>query len=190
MSNGVQRLNGTFPGGPVNAPYSLTDVINNASGWSTGDQNLLPVSSQPTITRPWTILGWSITFSGFLLSLSTGVIAGRLGKLYGGLIFGGSVAPQIGSFLASSLPADPTTIGLLWDGLAEETFPWTPNSTDQSGAPNVTTVSQQLPVALPMAPSDKLGMGLWLTPSLGAPVNDGGHWAIGITASYSIEYLS
>jgi len=193
MTPNLQRNDGAFPA--LEGGLALVDATFHGEGRSTGVQTLLPITAQPTITSPWTILGWSITLSMWLFPMAGPAPGGVLGKLFGGLILGGSVTPETNAaFQASSLPSDPTTINELWDGSTDATpptgvgaaFPFlTP------GPQNVLTVAGQLPVPLLMAPSDKLGMGLWLTPSLGLPyVTAGGGFYLGVEASYAIEYTT
>ena len=106
-----------------------------------------------------------------------------------GLILGGSVTPQTDlPFVAGSLPSDPATIAELWDGSSDATPPWSSGIPNFTVAQNVVTVTDQLPTPLLMAAADKLGMGLWLTPSLGAPVADGGAVWLAVAAQFAIEY--
>jgi hypothetical protein len=192
MTASLQRLSGSFPSAAAGESVAFFDEIVNSFGWSSGGRLIVPLSAQPTITSPWTILGWSITFSMWLYQGTIGPVNGLLGKLYGGLLEG-SVAPQVGPFLASSLPSDPTSVQMLWDGSSDTTPPWAPGFIGGGplvdGAQNVNTVSQQLPVPLAMSASDRLGMGLWLTPSLGDP-HVAGSIGLAVRASYAIEYTT
>jgi hypothetical protein len=170
---------------------TVVDIITNGAGRSQGSQTLLPLSTQPLITNPWTILGWSITFEMQLWAASFGAVNGLLGRLYGGLIIGGVVSPETAvPFAAGSLPSDPATIAELWDGGSDATPPWSSGIPGFTVSQNVDTVSQQLPTPLAMAAADKLGIGLWLTPSLGDPTPDGGAVWLAIAAQFAIEYTT
>jgi hypothetical protein len=185
MAATLQRLQGAFPN--VNTgllpDFTLSDFVANGGGRSQGHMSILPVSAQATIARPWTVLGWSITFH-LLLGQVSGAVNGFLGRLYGGLIMGGPVTPQF-DVPFTGLPSDPSTIAELWNGATDDTPPWiaTANTT-----PSTDTYVMQLPVPLLMAPSDQLSMGLWLTPQLGAPVADGGNRSIFVSGEWSILY--
>jgi hypothetical protein len=189
-SPSIQRITGSFPG---MAPYPITlnDLIQNGFGWSPGAQTIVPVTSQPTITNPWTILGWSITWSAWLVNFPGMPENGLLGRLYGGLILGGAVTPQQNqAFDPSSMPADSSNLAMLWDGGTDKTPPWSPANKFYLQPPNADTFSEQLPVPIQMGTSDRIGIGLWLTPSLGPPVDDTGSFNLGIAGRYAITYTT
>ncbi|MGN6867085.1 MAG: hypothetical protein ACTHMY_01650 [Solirubrobacteraceae bacterium] len=71
---------------------TITDL--NTSGHTPGRGRILPLAAQPTITRPWTIYGFTVQGHGFL-AVGAGVQPyGRLGKLLAGLLFGGTFGAE------------------------------------------------------------------------------------------------
>lgn len=183
--SGVQTFSGQFAG-----PVVLADVVANSEGWSSGAFNVMLLPIQATITSPWTIVNWTLTTTIALENSTGGQAAGLLGKLYGGLIRGSVVPRSQGAFGPPiSLPADQSLIAEIWDG-SQDSAAWNQQPL-QNALGTFYAVSEEPPIPLTLGAGDQIGIGLWLTRSLGAPLNDNGQIAINVLqASWTINCQS
>lgn len=166
----MPQLSGSFPDDVQSAmsgvSASLIDNFASSAGqWSDGAARIQPVTAQATIARPWTIYSIGIAGKGALLPISTAP-RGLLGKLYGGLLAGGTFGGNSATtFVQPPGPALPT-IMKLWDGTQDAPFPMLTSARPAGGFFSETL---QLPQPLQLDPGDQIAVGLWLTPNL---VND------------------
>lgn len=171
----MQELNGSLPTGTATNTQgiNLFDFPGISIGWTNGAQTIGRITSQATISKPWTIYGWSIQGQGLLFARNLGVQCyGRLGKLLAALIVRGSIAPvwSKSPFVAPDGDALKNLIQI-WDGSQDAPFPWGPEFPFDIGQPTPPTggqfqITTQLPQPQRMNPGEQVGLGLWLTPSL------------------------
>ena len=149
---------------------------------SAGAQTFELPSAQPTITKGWTITGWSI-IAQIALVQATGQYPrfGLLGKLMASLIVGGSVTPQVSQPFQQ--PPQPALGNLvtIWDGSQDPPPPFLSAPSPRG----VVGTNQQLPQPQKLAAGDQLALGLWLTPAMVA----GGAMAV-YNVNYQISYTT
>jgi hypothetical protein len=150
--------------------FTLSDATSNpnVSQWTQGATATVTLPFQPGLMNPWRILGWSISYQGFLRKPVAGVPSfGLLGQLWGGLMMSGvprTTQAQLNPWVnpLQGFPNDLAAFGVIWDGSQATPFPWL-----SSAQPlNPRSITFYLPVPIDMEPGDAATMGLWLTPSL------------------------
>lgn len=144
---------------------ALGDIAN--TGWTVGRQVILPVPVQPSLAAPWSVNGFGIQGKGVLVPSSNTQPYGELGKLYGGLLFGGTFGSSSDQNFALPAPSALTNIALLWDGTQDPPFPVLPaNAGAQPPTGGYFAASQPLPQPQQITLGEQLAIGLWLTPAL------------------------
>lgn len=162
------QLNGAFPVTAITNQSTtdksvLVDNLAGGTGWTTGQQSLAVLTSQPTLARPWTIYGFGVHGRG---ALGTGgANHGLLGKLYAALLFGGTYTPQNNVPFQLPNPDGIPNVVKLWDGSTDEPFPVVAGIPPEPAA-GYFQGSLQLPQPQTLGPADQIAIALWLTPSL------------------------
>jgi hypothetical protein len=163
-------------------PFRALDTVNlidqcfsNVASWSSGATLIDAVPVQPVLGQVWSIVAWSITFTGNLTVIdSTQPLFGNLGSLVGGV--GVGLQPTNGVGIAyvnpmQGFPASPVNIATMWDGNTDPPFPTVsaiPPLGNRTGPSPYTTqtFSSEIPNPLDLSAGDQLSIGLWLTSSL------------------------
>lgn len=155
-----------------NITANVFDVVNvgaGGPGLTSGGQLLLPIPSQPTQARPWTIYGWGVALTITLIHQPNAWKQpyGKLGKILAGPLFDiGSIANPRSArtlFAAPDSAALPN-LATIWDGTQDSSPPfWTGGDPPVGGQ---ISQSSQLPQALTLRQGEQIGFGLWLTPAL------------------------
>lgn len=175
----------TTQGGGQGIAIADSPVLATPDQWTAGATAILPVPSQPGLTTPWSITGWSLSYQGQLAQpAGPGVPSfGRLGELWCGLLFntGGSTQGRPVPWVtpARPLPQDLSTFAKVWDGSSDPPFPWQA----ANAPPKSNGFSSQLPLPQKMQSGEQIAIGLWLQPALVQNVQ-----ALILNASYTIVY--
>lgn len=196
MGSSVLSLSGSFPATPNTgspflsagisiADYPLGGSLSGWNQWTPGAAAIAPVTAQPSMTRPWTILSWSLEFQLYALQFFSSPAKpayGKLGRLIAGLVQGTGVQttistdPNAGQLVPwkqaiQPPPADQSLMSVLFDGSQDG-----PPPAAQASNPNVLkvtlsvsdwrTATFSLPQPLQVEFGQPIAMGMWLTPSL------------------------
>lgn len=185
-------------GGPPSNIFSgsvLIDTWALGGGLTQGGYTIVPLSAQPTLSRPWTIMGWALQAKGVLVrKIQGGTLAppyGQLGKVYASLMVGSGLPPT-GPAVTPFIPPPSQALqnlALLWDGSVDPPFPW--GSDDQPPAGGFIQTVQALPIPQQLQSGEQLAIGLWLTPSIVGPAVSAGAGSLSIAiynVSYSVTY--
>lgn len=163
----MQQLAGQFPVSVSPATLIDTSPTSTVASWTAGRQSIAVATSQPTIVRPWTIYGWSIQGFGYLLPAVAGhPVQGKLGKLMGAIMFGGTFNPVADQPFAQPPQLALPNLATLWDGSQDQPFPFY-DTTNQNYPPQSGPFAGSFPLPVPqrLSPADQIAIGLWLTPS-------------------------
>lgn len=146
------------------------ELLTAPGGWTFGSNFMLPISTQQPLNQIWSVVAWSLTFSG-VMYCGGAQPRGLPGKFYAGLVRGPQPpTPTGGTIKLQAIPADSPSIALVWDGSTDEPFPFTDGTNKPPGL-GVTVHTEQLPLPLQLSPSDRLAFGMWLTPANGVNIS-------------------
>lgn len=178
----LPSFTGSFPGHTVDSGNNdslagsgvVVDRAYPNKGWSVGDGIVLPLSFGGAGTLQGAILGFSLNFSGFLYNQGPthppvanegGLPHGRVGSLYAGIVRNpSSLIAGWGGF-----PDDTTLVEKIWDSDTDRPLPWLPYQANPYyyTVQDNRIVSVALPQPIAIDPEVPLGIGLWLSPSIG-----------------------
>ena len=142
------------------------------SGWTPGASIIEQIEAAPKLENPWTIAGWSISYTAYYQILNVANAMGRPGKLIGGLVRNPTPTREFSIEEARSpweigttLPIDGTLTEVIWNG--EPLFRnATATTRASSSEPPLYSANFALPQPIKLNSGETLGIGMWFSPSL------------------------
>lgn len=144
---------------------------NKTSSWDKGATRVSTVNSQPTLSQPWTIYGWSVRIRAVIGVFQRPYFA-RFGNLWFGLAINanlidtGGIDPASSNALSggATLPPDLSTFDKVWDGDSLKVVDIAQQLDDTDF--DLLGVTYLFPAPITIGPGSQMQMALVLNPSV------------------------